>query len=336
MIQTVKRIIRTSLNASGAVKAIRRLKRRNLRILMYHRFSPDTKTLVEQCEHMRRYYQPVSLTSISESLETGRPLPHNSIAITIDDGYRDFFLYAYSVFLEYQIPVTVFLVSDFLDEKLWLWWDQIEYAFQQTSEMSISLPWPNGEIQQLALDTQEQKLQASILIVDALTAMENTERLKLIGLIPNLLGVELPASPPPEVSPLRWSEVREMRRAGVEFGAHTKTHPILSRIFDADAIREEIEGSKLRIENQLGEPVLHFSYPNGKVADINKQVVDAAKRAGFRTAVTSERGLDVADADPFLLRRVGVEPVGATLYFQELLAGIIDARGAKPRYNSLP
>ena len=125
MIQTIKRIIRTSLHASGAVKAVRSFKRRNLRILMYHQFSPDRKTLAEQCEHMRRYYQPVSLTSISESLETGRPLPPNSIAITVDDGYRDFFLHAYPVFLEYQIPATVFLVSDFLDEKLWLWWDQI-------------------------------------------------------------------------------------------------------------------------------------------------------------------------------------------------------------------
>ncbi len=302
---------------------------------MYHHFPPDMTGLVEQCEHLLHYYQPVSLELISECLETGRSLPDNSIAVTVDDGYRDFFLYAYPIFRDYQIPSTAFLVSDFLDQKSWLWWDRIEYAFERTSEPSISFQWPNGKIHNLALETSSQKLHASSFIVEAMIAIENTERLKLIELIPKMLGVQLPAIPPPELSPLCWSEVTEMSRTGVEFGAHTETHPILSRIHDAGTIREEIEGCKLRIENELRQPVLRFAYPNGKVADINKQIVDAVKRAGFRTAVTSERGLNFDDADPFLLRRIGVEAVGATPYFQELLAGIIDARGGKTRYSAL-
>jgi len=302
---------------------------------MYHRFCPDMTKLAEQCAHLRRYYQPVSLEQICESLETRRPLPHNSVAVTVDDGYRDFFLYAYPVFRDYQIPATVFLVSDFMDQKTWLWVDQIQYACQRASQKSVSLQWPTGETHNLALETEQQKLQANSFLVDALTVIGNTERLKLLDLIPKMLGVELPDFPPPEFSPLAWSEVREMMRAGIDFGAHTRTHPILSRIDDAATLREEIEGSKLRIENQLEQPVLFFAYPNGKLADINKQTVDLVKQIGFRSALTSERGLSFEGADPFLLRRIGVDPIGATPYFQELLAGIIDARGAEARYSSL-
>lgn len=270
-----------------------------------------------------------------ETLETGRALPLNNLAVTVDDGYRDFFLYAYPVFRDYQIHPTIFVISDFLDQKLWPWWNQIAYAFQHTSLKSVSLPFPNGESQNLVFDTDEQRLGASSRTVDALISVGDSERHKIMDLVTKMLKVAMPTSPPLRWSPLAWDEVRQMVRDGVEIGAHTRTHPILSRVADAGTICEEIESSKLRIEEETGQPVLHFSYPNGKVADIDKRTVDAVKQCGFRTAVTSERGLNFSDADPFLLRRIGVEPDGATHYFQELIAGIVDARGVKTRYSSL-
>jgi peptidoglycan/xylan/chitin deacetylase (PgdA/CDA1 family) len=333
--QTLKDIVRSALHSSGAVSAVRKFNRRAVRILMYHDFSSDTTGLKEQCEHIRRYYQPLSMKTIGESLEAGRTLPHNNVAITIDDGYRDFFLYAYPVFRDYQMNPTVCVISDFLDQKLWPWWNQIEWIFLHTAQKSVSLSFTEGVTENLVLETREQRLLAAKRTVDTLITVGNTERLKLMDLIPKILEVAVPTSPPFKWSPLGWDEIRLMVRDGVEIAAHTKTHPILSRITDAGILREEIEGSKRRIEEEVDQPVLHFSYPNGKLADFTKQTVEAVKRCGFRTALTSERGLNFSGADRFLLRRIGVEPVGATRYFQELLAGIVDAPGAKTRYSSL-
>lgn len=335
MIHRAKGIIRTALHSSGAVDAVRRLRRRSLRILMYHHFSPDSARLLEQCEHIRNYYQPVSLELLGVSLQTSKPLPYNSLVITVDDGYRDFYLYAYPVFRDCQIPVTVFLVSDFVDGKIWLWSDQLEYVFQHTSKNVVSLQWMNGPSKHMNLDTSERRLRVSNQVFYALIRVNNDERVQRMDELSKVLGVELPASLPPKLSPLSWVEIREMARNGVTFGAHTRTHPILSRLSDADTLRDEIEGCKLRIEEELRQPALHFSYPNGKVADFNKHTVEAVRRAGFLTGVTSERGLNSDLADSFLLRRIGVEPLGDTPYFRELLAGIIDARGCKPRYDSL-
>jgi peptidoglycan/xylan/chitin deacetylase (PgdA/CDA1 family) len=330
-----KRIARSALHSLGAITAVRRFNRNSLRILMYHTFSQDTTGLREQCRHIRRYYQPLSLKSICESLETGRALPQNNLAVTVDDGYRDFFLYAHAVFREYEIYPTIFVISDFLDQKLWPWWNQIAYVFKHTSLRSVQLPFLKGETRNYVLDTEEQRLRAGGGIVDALLTVGDDERHELINLIIGVLGVTLPTAPPFEWAPLTWDQLRHMTRDGVEVGAHTRTHPILSRIRDIRAIREELESCKLRIEEEIGQPPLHFCYPNGKLADIDKRSVDAVKECGFRTAVTSERGLNYVDADPFLLRRIGVEPDGATHYFQELLAGIVDAPGAKARYSSL-
>jgi peptidoglycan/xylan/chitin deacetylase (PgdA/CDA1 family) len=275
------------------------------------------------------------MKAISESIDAGEALPHNNVAITIDDGYRDFFLYAYPVFRDYQIYPTVFVISDFLDQKLWPWWNQIEWAFEHTAEESVSISFLDGKTENMKLETQAQRLCAIKRTVDTLITVGNTQRIKLMELIPEILKVTVPTSPPSKWSPLGWDEVRQMVRDGVEIAGHTKTHPILSRISDAATLLEEIEGSKQRIEEELDQPVIHFSYPNGKLADFTKQTVEIVKSCGFRTALTSERGLNLCDADPFLLRRIGVEPDGATCYFQELLAGIVDAPGAKTSYSSL-
>ena len=62
---------------------------------------------------------------------------------------------------------------------------------------------------------------------------------------------------------LSWGEIKEMRRCGVTFGAHTLTHPDLTRLPLAQA-QAEICGSKEIIENALGEPANCFAYPFGR------------------------------------------------------------------------
>ena len=315
-------LARTLLHSTGALKGFRLRNRKALRILMYHRFSSETKGLREQCEHMLRYYHPLSLDSVATSLEGRKPFPENALTITVDDGYHDFFRFAYPVFREFRIPATIFLVSDFVDQKLWLWWNQIEYLFQQTSEAEAAIEWPTGVVLRVSLASEDERLHASQEVINGLLTVENSQRLALIASTAKLLNVQLPALPPPRWSALTWDQVKEMAAQGFEFGAHSKSHPILSRVVDASVLHEEVRGSKLRIEEELQQPVLHFCYPNGGREDFNDETLTLVRESGFRTAVTTERGMNLPGANPFLLRRIGVEPDGDTPYFRELLAGV--------------
>jgi peptidoglycan/xylan/chitin deacetylase (PgdA/CDA1 family) len=319
---TAKSTARTLLHNLGGLHGFRLVNRRGIRILMYHRFTKETDPLKQQCEIIRRNFSPVSLSSISEYLRAGAPLPRNAVAITVDDGYRDFLQHGYPVFRDYDIPSTVFLVSDFLDGKIWLWWNQIEYALRHTKQDSLTLALPLGEDLVVSLTSDEERRVARQKISERLKAVENSQRLRICEQIAGMLEVEIPVSPPEEYEPLRWSEVRELARNGVEFGAHTKTHPILSRLSDQAQLCEEIEGSKRRLEEELGTPAIHFCYPNGRRADFNDAALKLVEECGFRLAVTTERGMNFAGADPFLLRRLGVEPTIPAQYFQELLAGV--------------
>ena len=130
----------------------------------------------------------------------------------------------------------------------------------------------------------------------------------------------MPDSIPAEYEPLRREEIRAMAQAGIEFGAHAATHPILTRVGDTVRLRAEIEGCRQRLEELLDSPVRHFCYPNG---DWDERSLAMVRASGFDTAVTTELGLNRGDSDPFLLRRIGVEPYFSNTTFRHYTAGSV-------------
>jgi len=98
------------------------------------------------------------------------------------------------------------------------------------------------------------------------------------------------------------AELREMSAAGVAIGSHTGTHPRLPEL-DRDAKREEIRGSKSRLEGVLGRSVAAFAYPYGLVDDDARRAVE---EAGYRLGCSTRSGFNGPDVDRYLLRRVEV------------------------------
>jgi peptidoglycan/xylan/chitin deacetylase (PgdA/CDA1 family) len=86
------------------------------------------------------------------------------------------------------------------------------------------------------------------------------------------------------IRPLDWSQVRELRAAGFEIGAHTYSHPNLIRL-DASEAAAELHLSKEIIEDRLEEPVDLLAYPFGKPKrHFNQVTVELAEGAGYSYA----------------------------------------------------
>jgi len=96
------------------------------------------------------------------------------------------------------------------------------------------------------------------------------------------------------------SQTREWLAAGHAIGSHTLTHPFLTRLPQAEA-REEIAASRKKLEDLFGVAVEHFCYPYG---DWNHWVRDLVAEAGYRTACTTEFGVNPLGAPPLSLRRI--------------------------------
>ena len=94
-------------------------------------------------------------------------------------------------------------------------------------------------------------------------------------------------------------EMREMAEEGIRFGAHTLTHPDLTRLPTPRA-REEIVGSKRRVEDWVGQEVSAFAYPFGR---LDRRIAGIV-RAHFACACTDRLGLVTRRSDPLALPRV--------------------------------
>ena len=95
------------------------------------------------------------------------------------------------------------------------------------------------------------------------------------------------------------SQVREWLAAGHQIGAHTCTHPRLSQLSEAQA-KEEISASRKKLEDRFGVLIEHFAYPYG---DYNPATIELVREAGFKTAVTMHRGINLPDTPLFELKR---------------------------------
>lgn len=96
------------------------------------------------------------------------------------------------------------------------------------------------------------------------------------------------------------AQVRDWLGAGHEIGAHSLTHPFLTRVSFREA-REEIFASKKKLEDQFGVAVRHFSYPYG---DLNEPIRDLVGEAGYLTACTTQFGVNTQATPPLELTRI--------------------------------
>ena len=103
---------------------------------------------------------------------------------------------------------------------------------------------------------------------------------------------------------LGWDEIVDLDREGtLRFEAHSLTHPNLLSLRDP-AAWEEINGSKLALEERLGRQVFAFSYPSGLFGARERGLVAAA---GYHVAVSCEPGLNTSGTDRLALRRRQVD-----------------------------
>ena len=115
-----------------------------------------------------------------------------------------------------------------------------------------------------------------------------------------------------------WEELVELDRSSpLRFGAHTRTHPNLLAL-DEDEAREEIAGSKRELEERIGREVTVFCYPAGLYGERERHLV---AEAGFRAAVSCERGVNTASTDRFALKRIQVDARDTLLDFRAKALG---------------
>ncbi len=298
--------IRT-LGPWGGYQLARQICRNQPRILMYHRFShPPVKGWAspeffeQQVRHIKDNYNPFSLVGLMQYKREHGRMPSHAVVITVDDGYRDFYQYAYPILKKYQVPATLFVTTGFIERKLWLWPDKITWLLNQIDDIPEAIGVGDLVITVGPINDETRPVYWRQWIDHSLS-LHDKEKHHFIDRLAERLGVTFPHSIPPQFEPVNWDELAEMQDNGIEIGGHTVTHPSLGRVTDSQA-REEIFGCRDVLNEKLGRRQRTFCYPNGQPSDFQAFLPGLVKEAGFLGAVTAFPDAS-GTKDAYLMRR---------------------------------
>lgn len=284
--------------------------RDRLTIVTFHRVLPSDllagyplpaiAVTPEELDHFvgvfQKHYTVGSLREMMHLQACGhRPLKP-PLAITFDDGQIDNYLYARPVLQSRGVRASFFVVSSAADDGELLWHDRLAFAFHHAKTQGS--PGLDQWLESLGGGERDADPVASA--VTAAKGLTPAERADVIGRLEHLAGK--PRRPEWD-GMMDWNQIRHMLQDGHEIGSHSASHPILPLV-DEDTLRDEVAGSKQRLEEQLQQPVTSFCYPNG---DQDDRVVEAVRQAGYSQAVTTRYGVNTIEAPAWTLRRVDLQ-----------------------------
>ena len=105
-------------------------------VIMYHRFGekryPSTNIRIEQfLEHIDELLKPkynvIDIKDGLKAIENIKLVRDRSVIITIDDAYSSVFKYAWPILKKYNLPFTLFVSTDVIDNKTpgYMSWEEI-------------------------------------------------------------------------------------------------------------------------------------------------------------------------------------------------------------------
>jgi peptidoglycan/xylan/chitin deacetylase (PgdA/CDA1 family) len=264
--------------------------------------APTRELFEAQMRFLRENYRVASLDEACRELSGGAK-SEPGVVITFDDGYRSTYTVALPILQKYRLPATVYLTLESVEKGQVAWYDRVflAMAVAPSGELQLDLqlglqgPW------RFQLNTPE----------DRLRTLPNSQRSCCCALLENKIGLPQNAL---SSRVLSWEEIHTMHQAGIAFGSHTLTHPVVSQLAPQE-LEQELGASKCVLEKKLGVPVLDFAFPFGKASDCSPVALEMLSRCGYRSAVTTVPGVNTPQVNPFELRRLQVGSDGSLARF---------------------
>lgn len=228
-------------------------------------------------------YETVSLDEAARRLKA--PDDAGPFAcFTLDDGYRDNRDHAYPVFKRHDVPFAIYVPAAYADGEGDLWWYVLEGALRNANHLRIALADNEFDV---ALDTPEAKTRAFHDIYWTLRAGPERELRAGVRAISDAVGYDTSTLCRDLI--MDWDEIRAFAADPLlTIGAHTLNHYAVAKLSEDDA-RAEIAGSVARIEQELGRPCRHFSFPYGDETSCGPRDFAIVEALGLETAVTTHK-----------------------------------------------
>jgi peptidoglycan/xylan/chitin deacetylase (PgdA/CDA1 family) len=194
------------------------------------------------------------------------------------------------------VPATFFIATGFLNGGR-MWNDSVIEAVRNARGAVLDLRQVG--LDRFTLENINQRRQGAENIIASVKHRDAADREKLVEDIASIVG-----EPLPDDLMMSDAQVVNLRKNGMEIGAHTVNHLILRKMGDKSDAEKEIGESRRYLEALLGEAIDFFAYPNGKFdRDYSLDHRDLVESMGFRAALSTEWGVSNRATDRFQLPR---------------------------------
>jgi peptidoglycan/xylan/chitin deacetylase (PgdA/CDA1 family) len=291
-----------------------------LRVITYHRVgNPEQTPLLHprlvsatpevfalHMQHLARRYRVVSMPEVLDATLQCRPLPRRAVLVTFDDAYRDFLDAAWPILRAHRLPATMFVPTDYPGHpQRSFWWDRLHRCFSFTARQELE----GSSLGDLPLRTPAQR-RASLAAMQAhVKSLPHAEGMAQVEACAAALGE--PACDQRAV--LSWDELRTLARQGLTVCAHSRSHPLLTRLMP-ERVREEVVGSLQDLRREMGEALPIFSYPNGAYDDTAVGILRAESVTLAFTQIDGHN--DLRGEDPLRLRRTNITRRSSPVVFR--------------------
>ena len=278
-------------------------------IFMLHRIAVaeggegHTPSFIKQClAYVRKHgYNPISLADYAGLVASAEPVPPKSVVFTIDDGFKEQCVAGGDIFGKYDVPLTCFVITDFIDGHLWPWDDQVNYVLRNASRRCFTVTLMDGSDWQVDLDAEPAR-DAVHRLRDRLKAIDQTGMYPWLADLYTAAGLDVVVAPPGDCQPASWADLNTFVARGHSVAAHTRTHRILSRLGD-DESRREILGSIQYLQQQVPGASAVFAYPTGRSDDFGEREMAVMQEAGHDCAVSTLAGAATPRCHRYILPR---------------------------------
>ena len=326
-----RHIVYWLLVLSGLPWLAARLNRRKVLVLVYHgvhagRAEPvlnfdgmhvRARRFVRQMRYVSRRYRVVTLDRLLEPSQASTP-DRPCAVITIDDGYRNIHRVAFPILKRLRLRATLFVPTGFILDGRGFWWDRLRLIV--AAAQRPTLPFRiDGTERLFPIRTVEEQRLALTALSDELRRLPPPRREEALRSLATALDVP-PAEGGPFAAPLTPAKIRAMAEDGVTIGSHGVSHDSYL-LLNRDALAHDLTESKRQLEQWTGTRVDWLAYPHGQ---FSPDVMQAARRAGYRGAVTTIEALNDERRDPYALRRIGVHDNMTLAHFIVATSGLRD------------
>lgn len=314
-----------------ASRRLRRQQEAHGLVLMYHRVARvevDPWELCVRPEHfesqirmLREQADLVPLAKLRGQLRKGRR-SRPAVAITFDDGYVDNLKVAKPVLERFEAPATVFIATGQVGRRADFWWDRLaklvlpERALPQVLELAIGQERFEHRDDRLAAGGAPGH-RARRRLHDRIWAWcsnrPDSGRDAVLSAVEQWAGAQ--PAPDPDSWAMTPEELHALTNGGlVDLGAHSVTHPLLSRLPAAEKA-SEIWQSRSDCEHLTGTAPAAFAFPNG---DLDAESLALVRDAGFEIACTSHPDLVWDAGNAFATPRIHVGDESGTALLRRL------------------